>query len=162
MSKKFASKAERAAHERERDRVRAEAANKRAMKRAWEDSQEGSVHMSEANREYIQAILDEFFKHQGSGSDGSSGKAVKFDAAAHGAVLESLKAVGFAQEYCEAALTATGSVDSDELLDWLCAHVPEDQLPACVCVSERSVFGCHLIDSLPSIGPSTPRESSLK
>jgi hypothetical protein len=129
MSKKFASKAERAAHERERDRVRAEAENKRVMKRAWEDAQEGSVHMSEANREYIQAILDEFFKHRDQGG-GGGGKAVEVDASAHGAIVDSLTSLGFAQEYCEAAVTATGSVDSDDLLDWLCGHVPEEQLPA--------------------------------
>lgn len=124
MSRKFASVAEKQAADRERERARAEAANKRRAKEEWEAAQEGAVMMSEANREYVQAILDAYFAGLASPATG----AVSLTSADAVGCLKVLGESGFAEHYCQAAVTAVGP-NHDDALDWLCSHVPEHELP---------------------------------
>ena len=125
MARKFASVAEKQAHERERDRARAEAANKRRIKEEWENSQEGVINMSETNRSFVQSVLDAFFAANGAPNTASL---TSLDADAVAACKAQLLAAGFVEHYCDAAIAAVGT-SVDDGLDWLCAHVPESELP---------------------------------
>lgn len=54
---------------------------------------------------------------------------VEVDADAAAAAVEKLLPSGFAEHYCSAAVAAVGVDSVDDALDWLCAHVPEADLP---------------------------------
>lgn len=132
-AKRFASKADQAAYERERERLRAEADNKRRAKQEQLRAMEISVMMSETNRAHVERVLREFFATRGGdgvvAAGGREEEGSADDAGARATVVSALRAAGFAAPYCDAAVAAVGA-DETAALDWLCRHVPESELPA--------------------------------
>jgi hypothetical protein len=158
-ARQFASKAEQQAQIRERERQRAEVINKRRAKEVlfvlqrscvhdcggidddafaccslqeYQRKMETQVMMGETNRTFIDGVLHSFFASPlGREAAARLGITAARDADADAAVTARVTALGFSAHHVSAALAAVGA-SQDAVLDWLCRHVPESELPACV------------------------------
>ncbi|KAJ3034589.1 hypothetical protein HDV00_004862 [Rhizophlyctis rosea] len=107
-----------AVRERERERERREERRERRIEEMYPE-----VKMSEGNRTMVEDVV----KSLGSAS-GTAFMSSKSESPA--ALLSTITNLGFRKAHVEEALSTLGSAaGKNAALDWLCIHVPEDDLP---------------------------------
>ncbi|KAJ1801284.1 helicase [Coemansia sp. RSA 2399] len=91
------------------------------VRRRWDELAE--VHMSDAHRRSVEAVIRTW-----TGSWGLSETTGDDVDDSDGTVAEELVRLGFRRIHVDEALTHTGKT-REQALDWLCIHLPEDDLP---------------------------------
>ncbi|KAJ2656320.1 helicase [Coemansia sp. RSA 1200] len=113
--------------ERERRAValgRSEDLMRPGMRRRWEELAE--VHMSEDNRQAVEAVVRTWTRSWALDEEEGEREETNNEKEEPGA-RNKLLALGFRRAHVAEALTHAGTMQ--EALDWLCVHIPEDDLP---------------------------------
>ncbi|KAJ2402566.1 helicase [Coemansia sp. RSA 2559] len=107
-------------HRRARATGHSEELMRAPVRKRWDELAE--VHMSDAHRRSVEAVIRTWTGSWGLSEE--TGTDLEDEA-----VAAELVKLGFRKIHVDEALTHTGRTSREQALDWLCIHLPEDDLP---------------------------------